>query len=226
VPAVEPLCSGLSACSLVTVLTELPGSNAFRALLVTLWCPHVAISEAVSRAKRAALIVQSIQTGRGAQPSYCSLGAEGLIGRGVKLTPHDRLVPRLRINAVIPALPHMTSWQAEGLYFGKEITAKMSFSCDLTPCRNSCLTLQYGSRFLQPVLRHSDYSSSSMVLVAVLPVKPLVSSSALRVGRFRPTRTPQVHVCAFNTSLILTCTGSPAVLNMASSVTDLRFSCL
>jgi hypothetical protein len=53
-------------------------------------------------------------------PSLLSDGYQGLFarelsGRGVKLTTHLRLVPRLRVNGTIPSLLHMSSCHSASL---------------------------------------------------------------------------------------------------------------
>ena len=40
-------------------------------------------------------------------------------GRGVRLTSHLHLVPRLRLSGVIPALHHMFSWRVKRQLFKK-----------------------------------------------------------------------------------------------------------
>jgi len=61
----------------------------------------------------------------------------------------------------------MTLWRAQGHYLGKEITAETCSLWNVTPCWSSRLTVQDGSRFLQPVLRHIYRSSLSMVLSVI-----------------------------------------------------------
>ena len=50
-----------------------------------------------------------VQTGFGAESASCSVGtrilAQGQGGRGVKLTTHLRLVPRLRMSGAMPLFP-------------------------------------------------------------------------------------------------------------------------
>ena len=53
--------------------------------------------------------LQNVQTASGAHPALYSMGSgvlsRGYSGRGVKLTTHLHLVPRLRMSGAIPLIP-------------------------------------------------------------------------------------------------------------------------
>ena len=60
-----------------------------------------------------------VQTGRGAHPVSCTMGARSFLGvksgRGVTLTPHPLLVPWLRKSRAIPLLHLWAVWPIQSL---------------------------------------------------------------------------------------------------------------
>jgi len=143
----SPANSGTPAASTVTVPTELLCSLHFSLILSYLRLSVGASDFLFSGAPRAP----------------CSLGAGIFHTRGL----NDRSL-KLNVRCQVKTeCCHMTSWRAQGHYLGKEITAETCSLWHVTPCWSNRLTLQDGSRFLQPVLRQSDRSSSSMVLSVI-----------------------------------------------------------
>jgi hypothetical protein len=57
-------------------------------------------------------LLRSVRSGSGIHPiQYRAIFPPWLSGRGMKLTAHLHLVPRLRMSKTIPSLPHTSSWR-------------------------------------------------------------------------------------------------------------------